>query len=398
MEDAPMPERSPAVHEAAQLMLTFAERTGVSSARTPERYLWTDAFAVCNLLALAHATGERDYTTLALRLIEQVHHVLGQHRPDDARAGWLSGLGERDGESHPTLAGLRIGKPLRERARDEALDPRLEWDRDGQYFHYLTKWMHALDQASRWTREPRFNAWARELASAAHRAFVHRTPDGSLRMFWKVSIDLARPLVGAMGQHDPLDGFVTCAQLRETALSLPDAPAEPSLDAELADFACMIEPRALPSDDPLGLGGLLMDVGRIAQLIGRGSLADDGLLEAVLVATRAGLDEYAQHTELAEPAAGRLAFRELGLSIGLRALEHLPEPGDRPPPAPARRARLEATVDRLRSHLPLAAAIESFWLDPAHRENATWSAHRDIDDVMLASSLVPEGCLSLSAP
>src|SRR5262249_18479870 len=54
--------------QAAALMLRFAERTGLTSARAERRYLWTDAFAVCNFLGLARATGEARYTELALRL------------------------------------------------------------------------------------------------------------------------------------------------------------------------------------------------------------------------------------------------------------------------------------------------------------------------------------------
>jgi hypothetical protein len=86
--------------------------------------------------------------------------VLGSHRPDDDRTGWLDGASA----AHPTRGGLRIGKHLPERGAGERLDERLEWDRDGQYFHYLTKWMHALDQVSASTGDPRFRVWARELA------------------------------------------------------------------------------------------------------------------------------------------------------------------------------------------------------------------------------------------
>jgi hypothetical protein len=142
------------------LMRGFAERTGLTSDRPKQRYLWTDAFAVCNFLGLARLTGERSYTDRALQLVDQVHHVLGRYRADDPRTGWISGLGAREGESHPTRGGLRIGKKLPERRPGEPLDQRLEWDRDGQYFHYLTKWMHALDQVSTATRDPRFNVWA----------------------------------------------------------------------------------------------------------------------------------------------------------------------------------------------------------------------------------------------
>jgi hypothetical protein len=32
-----------------------------------------------------------------------------------------------------------------------------------------------------------------------------------------MSIDLSRPLVDSRGQHDPLDGLVTCLELRHVA-------------------------------------------------------------------------------------------------------------------------------------------------------------------------------------
>jgi len=58
------------IDEATRLMLSFAERTGLVSGRAGRRYLWTDAFAVCNFLGLARATGEARYRELALQLIE----------------------------------------------------------------------------------------------------------------------------------------------------------------------------------------------------------------------------------------------------------------------------------------------------------------------------------------
>src|SRR5256714_1355638 len=197
------------MERASELMSAFAERTGLTSSRPDQRYLWTDAFAVSNFVAL----GRID---LALKLVDQVHHRLGQHRSDDARHGWLSGLAGAEAEAHPTRGGLRIGKKLPERRADQPFDDALEWDRDGQYFHYLTQWMHALDQVWRATGERRFNTWARELALAAYGAFSHPLGRGGrVRLVWKMSVDLTRPLVPSSGQHDPLDGFVSCLQLSE---------------------------------------------------------------------------------------------------------------------------------------------------------------------------------------
>ncbi|MGE5831837.1 MAG: hypothetical protein ACM3X8_02870, partial [Methanomicrobiales archaeon] len=202
--------------QARAIMLDFARLTGLDpEGRGPGRYLWTDAFAVCNYVGLWQATGDEGLRDLGLRLVDQVHHTLGRHRGDDPRTGWLSGLGEEDGESHPTIGGLRIGKKLPERALGEPPDERLEWDQDGQYFHYLTKWMHALVIAGRATGDPVFLRWAAELARTAYAGFIHRPRSGGPdRMYWKMSIDLSRPLVASMGQHDPLDGLVTFCEIQ----------------------------------------------------------------------------------------------------------------------------------------------------------------------------------------
>src|SRR5829696_299945 len=105
--------------QAIELIDQFAERTGVTGERPPERYLWTDAFAVCTFLGLERSTGTARYKEIALSLIDQVHHTLGRHRADDTRTGWLSGLSEQEGEKHPARGGLRIGKKLPERAPGE---------------------------------------------------------------------------------------------------------------------------------------------------------------------------------------------------------------------------------------------------------------------------------------
>lgn len=335
---------------ALELLIRFADRTGLTagSGNEPDRYLWTDAFAVRAFLAL----GENE---LAARLVNRVHHILGQHRPDSGREGWLDGANEE----HPTRGGLRIGKKLPERAPREPFDEQLEWDRDGQYFHYLTKWMEALRDVGR-------TEWAIELMQAAHRGFVYRVPGSRhLRMFWKMSIDLTRPLVPSMGHHDPLDGYLSCVDL--APLRLAD---------QAADFASMI-PADLATADPLGIGGLLSDAARCDRAIREGKLAGRDLLDRILDAAVAGLEQLTRRGELRMPATHRLAFRELGLAIGLgqaRDLRGGCAAGD--------------TVERLERFAPLADRIEAFWLEPAHRSTRTYLGHANINDVMLATSLV----------
>jgi hypothetical protein len=396
-EARPMPNSR--VQEAIELMTGFAERTGLSSERPQQRYLWTDAFAVCNFLGLARATGEKRYTELALRLVDRVHHTLGRHRGDDSRTGWISGLSEGEGEDHPTRGGLRIGKKLPERRPDQALDERLEWDRDGQYFHYLTRWMHALDQVMRSTGKPQFNVWARELAETAHQAFTYLPPAGGpRRMYWKMSIDLKRPLVASMGQHDPLEGYLTYVQLRSTAAGLLRAGSGPQLKDETHQIQAMIVTGDLATADPLGIGGLLMDAYRVEQLLRQGRVADPHLLEALLVTSLAGLHYYAASGELQLPAEHRLAFRELGLAIGLQAVRRMRESANRDPTQSPLTDGVRLRLRELMRYVPVGERIESFWRNPAHRRSLTWSEHRDINEVMLATSLAPEGFLVLPPP
>ncbi len=382
------------IRQAIALMNDFADRTGLDSDRPVRRYLWTDAFAVCNYLGLARSTGDRRYRDLALRLVDQVHHTLGRHRQDTAHDGWISGLAEGEGEAQPTRGGLRIGKSLPERGVQDPFDERLEWDRDGQYFHYLTKWMHALDQLSRATGESRYNLWARELAATAHDAFVEPSASGQpTRMYWKMSIDLSHPLVSSMGQHDPLDGYITALQLRTTAARLQASTSGPDLDNAIHEYEIMANQTRWPSPDPLGIGGLLIDANRVAQLKQRGAPMDTHLVAKLLGTALAGLRYYATNGELQAPAEHRLAFRELGLAIGLEAAERLARhAGDGSPAEEAVRRELKA----LSHYFTLNREIREFWLDPVHRKSHTWSEHRDINEVMLATSLAPDGFLELS--
>ncbi|UCE77828.1 MAG: hypothetical protein JSU62_02180 [Gammaproteobacteria bacterium] len=386
--------------EAIALMMRFAERTGLASGHSAQRYLWTDAFAVCNFVGLARATADQHYQELALRLVDQVHHSLGRHRADDRRRGWISGLGEHEGEAHPTRGGLRIGKELPERGVREPFDERLEWERDGQYFHYLTKWMQALDQVTRATGQSQFNRWARELADSAYRAFSYRpfAAAGPRRMYWKMSIDLSRPLVSSMGQHDALDGYITALQLAATATGLPDPVTDPDLDAATRGFAGMIKGGDWASADPLGIGGLLMDAYRVQQLMQHGAVTDQRLLERLLKASLTGLQVYANSREMELPAGHRLAFRELGLAIGLQAVERMWQTLQRGPASISSRSAIRTLLQALMQFVPLAEGLVTFWRDPAHQDTPSWAEHRDINEVMLATALAPDGCLTLLPP
>ncbi len=390
-------EQQEAMATVRELMMGYAGQTGlVSTGEAPQRYLWTDAFAVCNFLELHRQTGDEQYSQLALRLVDQVHRVLGRHRDDDARTGWISGLDEESGRLHPTKGGLRIGKAMNERGPGDPCDAQLEWDRDGQYYHYLTKWMHALNRIGRFTGDPAFNRWAMELAKTAHARFTYAPSAGERkRMVWKMSIDLSYPLVSSMGHHDPLDGFITYLQLQAAAAKESEKTPMPDLGPEIEDMAGICKGKRWATDDPLGIGELLASAYRLAQLIVSEGVEQADLLDDLLDASRMGLHTYAGKNALLLPADYRLAFRELGLSIGLRAVEKLPGLIGQTPRDFKMKQRLQSRAEDLLRFAPLAGVIETYWLAPANRQGESWTAHRDINTVMLATSLAPDGYLSL---
>ncbi len=378
--------------QALEFLLDFADRTGLSNRDVPpRRYLWTDAFAVCDFLGLYEETGDGRLRELAIRLIDQVHHVLGRYRADDSRAGWISGLSDDEGEAHPTIGGLRIGKPLPERQREEVFDEELEWNRDGQYFHYLTQWMQALERASRVLGDGRFHRQAVELAKTAHRAFTVRLqPGGPVRMIWKMSTDLRRPLVSSMGHHDPINAYVTYSILQSHDASDPEL----DLGAEIEEMAKTCAGQDLRTSDSLGMGGLLADACKLAQLAVRGQSGQIPWVVRLLESAQPGLSDFVASSWQKQPATYRLAFRECGLSIGIHGVERIATLLEQEPLPGQARHDLESLVGRLLRFRHVAAEIEDFWLDPAHRANTTWETHDAINEVMLATSLAPAGYLT----
>jgi len=379
------------------IMEEFAASTGLSDvSREPRRYLWTDAFAVCNYLTLYRQTGEPVFLQWALKLVDQVHQILGRHRKDSAHSGWLSGFDDEQAQLHPTQGGLRIGKQLDERQPSELVNESLEWDQDGQYFHYLTKWMHALNCVSRDTGNGIYNQWALELAKVAHAAFTYTPPEGGAkRMYWKMSIDLSRPMVNSMGQHDPLDGLITYYQLETTAKRFTNTPPDLSLTAEIDDMTAMCTGRNWATKDALGIGGLLTDAYRLVQLFDAHSLQETVKLKSLLSDIELSLREFITHNHLDLAAEYRLAFRELGLAIGLHTISLMQKCIEQHPENYSNANQLSFTLKKLSRFCRLYEIIESFWLEPDHLLVKTWLEHADINKVMLATSLAPDGYFQL---
>ena len=195
------------------------------------RYLWTDGFAVVNFITLYKENSDEKYLELARRLIHTVHDVLGRNRDGTSRLPGAT-------DEYPLRGGLRIGKHHATGS-----------DADGQYHHYLTIWMFALNRMSIASRNVWYNNQAISLAEAIHPHFMINRNSQRPRMFWKMSIDLQRPLVTSEGNLDPIDGYVILNLLQETK-------GETVLAQEISEYKKILDTKwqYYHSEDPLDLG------------------------------------------------------------------------------------------------------------------------------------------------
>ena len=122
---------------------------------------------------------------------------------------------------------------------------------------------------------------------------------------------------------------------------------------------------------------------------------DARLLEELLDACRDGLMAFLGGRQLSWPASRPLAFRELGLAIGLRASPMIADGISKDRRRFGSGCALPQSVDLLLPHESLSENIVSFWMPHAQHPDANWLAHRNINDVMLATALIPDTFLSV---
>lgn len=361
------------IEKAKHLMDSFAERTGIRTGnqKSRERYLWTDAFAVQTFFGLSHIFEDATYRKDAFNLIELVHENLGKFHPDDGRKGWISGLSDEEGKNYPTAGGLRIGKKLPEREQGEIFDERLEWERDGQYFHYHTRWIFSLLLAARESGDKKYAFWAADLLKAGNR-FIYSSGIG-YRMYWKMSTDLSRPLVTGMGGHDPLEGLICSLSIKEQI-----SEEESGIATVKHKFKELCSNKSWSTSDSLGIGGLLFNTLKAAGFPEPQELPPSAKPERLLQESIISLEDYVSVKETSYPAHRRLAFRECGLSLGLRSYQGNKE----------KLISKNPTFEQLDNYVFLAKEVEDFWLQPDHQKASTWTEHENINAVSLAASLV----------
>jgi hypothetical protein len=231
------------------------------------RYLWTDAFGLVLLVSLYVESGERRYLDQAESVVADVIRVLGRPR------------------------GIRIGEAP---------------DRDGQYFHYLAMWLYALSVLGR--HIPDYRRMGVELVGQIHEAFV--VPDRGV--IWKMNEDLSGPYPGyGFGALDAFDGYVSYRLLDETALA-----------DQIADMHRLIERSApeLTITQDLGLGMMLW----MTQFFPTEDWARVQKARGLQVLDHMWV-EGSYFCRGPETRAMRFAFTNYGVSVGLQAVDAMPE-------------------------------------------------------------------------
>jgi hypothetical protein len=100
------------------------------------------------------------------------------------------------------------------------------------------------------------------------------------------------------------------------------------------------------------------------------------------------LTVFVASRHLNQPVLHRLAFRELGLAIGLKALPIIADAIKKD--TFGNWTVLRRTVDLLLPYESLSEDIVSVWLPYAQNQDQIWQSHQDINDVMLATALIPD--------
>jgi hypothetical protein len=255
------------VNDAQYVIDKLARMRAESIWPNGRRYLWTDAFGVVLLVSLYSESGERQYLDQAEWVVAQVDRVLGRSR------------------------GIRIGEAS---------------DRDGQYFHYLAMWLYALHVLGRLLPEYRRKGVA--LVRQIHDAFV--VPDRGV--VWKMSEDLTRPYPGTgFGALDAFDGYISYRLLDEQSLS-----------REIADMRRLIDRSApeLVITQDLGLGMMLW----MTQFFPEEDWAKTQKERCLGMLDRMWMQQGYFCREPDVPRV-KFAFTNYGISIGLQAINAMPE-------------------------------------------------------------------------
>ncbi|CEM34200.1 unnamed protein product [Vitrella brassicaformis CCMP3155] len=224
---------------------------GPTSQGSQRRYLWTDAFAVCNYVSLAHRAGQEGdgqlramYLTMAARLIDTVHASLGTPRSEEYP------MIPSEHNSPSGFKGLRIGKV------DPNTDPGMR--ADGMYWHYVDKWLFALLRMYNESDDAKYLNAAVSIVKDIHESFVAKWRGKPVGLYWKLGVDL-KTIPGAehtAANDDALSAYIVYALIdHHYSKAIPDH--QHPLKREIDELREILKDYPMPmrvSPDPLGVG------------------------------------------------------------------------------------------------------------------------------------------------
>ena len=124
-----------------------------------------------------------------------------------------------------------------------------------------------------------------------------------------------------------------------------------------------------------------------------GIITLEGLLNDLLHAAHSGLTLFMKDPTLDLPVVYRLAFRELGLALGLHGVRKMAALLTRKPQRFSSDSSIGKQIRLLEPFAPLIKTIADFWVDEQNRTSRNWVEHADINSVMPATALNPSGFL-----
>jgi hypothetical protein len=181
----------------------------------------------------------------------------------------------------------------------------------------------------------------------------------------------------------------------EAIAKMQDHPEVDDLSQAIETLSALCQRRDWTTDDPLGLGGLLFDACRLCQLLRDENLREILLLEQVMQACRNGLTAFLASRYLDRPTPHRLAFRELGLAIGLRALPIVADTIKRDSSRFASRPLLRRIIELLLPYESLSVTLSEFGCRMHNTRTRVGKLTKTLNEVMLATALIPNMVLSV---
>ena len=180
-----------------------------------------------------------------------------------------------------------------------------------------------------------------------------------------------------MGLHDVLMVSSLFAKCSISIVKIFGDAAVSGLSHATQALFALCEHGQWATNDPLGVGGLLFDACRLCQLLGQENRREFRLLEDVMQGSGDGLMIMLKTGYLKRPAQHRLAFRELGLAIGLRAVPIIANEFQSESKAFGSRPSARRLIDLLLPYERLSDEIIDFWLPYAENPDESWKAHQE---------------------